>query len=147
MSALTRSCFRRARRAEGFTLLELLVVLVILALLAALAVPQVLKYVGRAKTDTARIEIQNLGSVLDLYALDVGRYPTADEGLVALVERPPDAKRWDGPYLKSREMILDPWGNPYSYRIPGRNGKYDLFTLGADNAEGGEGENEDVGNP
>ena len=67
--------------------------------------------------------------------------------MIALVERPPDAKRWDGPYLKSREMILDPWGNPYSYRIPGRNGQYDLFTLGADNAEGGEGENEDVGNP
>ncbi|MDJ0951177.1 MAG: type II secretion system major pseudopilin GspG [Alphaproteobacteria bacterium] len=132
--------------AAGFTLLELLVVLVILVLLAALAVPEVMKYVGRAKTDTARIEVQNISSALDLYVLDTGRYPTQEEGLVALVEQPASAQRWDGPYLKKREMLLDPWGNAYAYRIPGQRGKFDLFSLGADATEGGEGEDQDIGN-
>lgn len=131
---------------NGFTLIELLVVLVILGLLATVAVPQVLKYLGGAKTDAAKIQLQSLESNLDLFRLDVGRYPSQQEGLAALVERPPGAERWNGPYVKKREMLLDPWGRPYLYRVPGEHGEYDLYTLGADNAPGGEGENRDVTN-
>jgi len=134
------------RRRAGFTLLELLVVLVILGLLAALAVPQVMQYLGRAKTDTSRVAIDNLAATLDLYRLDVGRYPSQQEGLEALMTAPADSARWNGPYLKKQDMLLDPWGNQYVYRIPGEHGAYDLYTLGADNAEGGEGEDQDVRN-
>jgi general secretion pathway protein G len=129
---------------EGFTLLELLVVLVILGLLAVLAVPQAIKYLGGAKTDTAKLQIQSLGANLDLFRLDVGRYPTQGEGLSALTDRPAGNDRWKGPYVKKRESLLDPWGRPYSYRVPGQHGEYDLFTLGADNAPGGDGENQDI---
>ena len=131
----------------GFTLIELLVVLVILGLLAGLAVPQVLQYLAKAKSDTAAVVVENLASALDLYRLDVGRLPTQNEGLDALVERPDDeASKWFGPYLKKRDMLIDPWGNAYHYRFPGQHGTYDLFSLGADNAEGGEGEDRDLGN-
>ena len=119
-------------------------VLAILSLLAFVAVPQVLKYLGRAKTDAAQIQIQSLGATLDLYRLDVGGYPSEDYGLDALIERPADAERWNGPYLRKREMLIDPWGRPYVYRQPGEHGEFDLYTLGADNAEGGEGENRDA---
>ena len=134
----------RRRRQAGFTLVELLVVLVILGLLASLAVPQVLQYLSKAKTDTASVVIQNIGSALDLYRLDVGHFPTQEEGLAALVERPGDSAKWFGPYLKSRDMLVDPWGNPYHYRVPGESGPYDIFSLGADNQEGGEGEDGDI---
>ena len=97
-----------------------------------------------AKTDAAQIQIQSLGGTLDLYRLDVGGYPSEDYGLDALIERPAGAERWDGPYLRKREMLIDPWGRPYAYRQPGEHGEFDLYTLGADNAEGGEGENRDV---
>lgn len=129
---------------RGFTLLELLVVLVILGLLAGIAVPRVMKYVGEAKTGTARIEIENLGGVLDLYRLDIGRYPLQSEGLDALLEFPLGLERWNGPYLKKRNMLSDPWENPYVYRFPGEHGDYDLYSLGADNTEGGEGEKQDI---
>lgn len=131
-------------RSAGFTLIELLVVLVILGLLAGLAVPQVLQYLSKAKSSTAAIVVENLSSALDLYRLDVGRLPTQDEGLDALVERPDNASKWFGPYLKKRDMLIDPWGNAYRYRFPGQHGTYDLFSLGADNTEGGEGEDRDV---
>lgn len=134
----------RRGRAAGFTLLELLVVLAILGLLAAIAAPQVLKHLGGAKSDAARIQIQNLAATLDLYRLDTGRYPTEREGLVSLVERPAGDPVWDGPYLKRKDALTDPWGRPYAYRFPGRFGPFDLFTLGADNREGGEGEDRDV---
>jgi general secretion pathway protein G len=142
----SRAVYQRAHRAAGFTLIELLVVLAILGLMVALVTPQVLKYLGRAKTDTARIEIQTLGNALDLYRLDMQHYPTQDEGLQALVEAPAGADNWRGPYLKQRKMPLDPWGHPYIYRAPGEHGEYDLYTLGADNAPGGSGENQDVTN-
>ena len=134
------------RRAAGFTLIELLVVLAILGLVVALVTPQVLKYLGRAKTDAAHIQIENLGGALDLFKLDVSRYPTQQEGLQALVEQPPGLNSWNGPYLKQKKVPLDPWNRPFTYRIPGEHGEYDLYTLGADNAPGGTGENQDVGN-
>ena len=135
---------KRKRRNRGFTLIELLVVLVILGLVAAIAVPQVIKYVGSAKSDTARIQVERLATTLDLYRLEVGRYPNDAEGLEALVERPPDAEAWNGPYLKERE-ISDPWGRPYVYVFPGEGGRdYGLSTLGADGQEGGDGENADI---
>ncbi len=137
---------KRRRRNRGFTLIELLVVLVILGLVAAIAVPQVIKYVGSAKSDTARIQIERLATTLDLYRLEVGRYPSDNEGLEALVERPPNAETWNGPYLKNRDAISDPWGRPYVYASPGEIGDYDLLTLGADGREGGDGEDADIAN-
>ena len=128
----------------GFTLVELLVVLAILGLIAAIAVPQTLGYLGRAKSNTAGIQIENLGAALDLYRLDVGRYPSDSDGLKASVEAPADIGKWAGPYLKKNSSLLDPWDNPYRYRFPGQNGEYDLFSLGADGQEGGDGENRDV---
>ena len=134
------------RASGGFTLLELLVVLVILGLLATVAVPQVMKYLGRSKTDAAKIQVQRLGTILDLYRLDMGRYPSQEEGIGALVTAPPDAKKWSGPYVKTQDSLTDPWGNPYLYRLPGEHGDYDLYTLGADQAPGGDGENQDITN-
>ncbi len=128
----------------GFTLIELLVVLVILGLLAALAAPRVINYLGGAKTDAAELQIQNFKSALDLYRLDVGGYPSTTQGLKALVEEPTGANGWRGPYLDSSTIPLDPWGNDYGYRAPGEHGNYDLLSLGADNGQGGDGENADV---
>jgi general secretion pathway protein G len=130
--------------ANGFTLIELLVVLVILGLLAGLVGPQILRYLGGARSDTAVLQIEELGAGLDLYHLDVGRYPTTEEGLVALVEQPTGNDRWNGPYLKKNTVPEDPWGNDYHYRSPGEHSQYDLYSLGSDNLEGGEGENRDV---
>ncbi|MGH6912896.1 MAG: type II secretion system major pseudopilin GspG [Geminicoccales bacterium] len=135
---------RPGRAQAGFTLIELLVVLVILGLLAAFAAPQVLKYLGRAKTDAAGIQVQNIASILDLYRLEVGSYPSQQDGLDALLEQPVDAPRWNGPYVKRRDALMDPWGRMYVYRFPGDHGAYDLYSLGADNGEGGEGEDQDV---
>ena len=135
----------QAGRADaGFTLIELLVVLVILGLLAAFAAPQVLNYLGRAKTDAARAQVQNIASILDLYRLEVGSYPSQQDGLDALLEEPADAPRWNGPYVKRRDALTDPWGRIYVYRFPGEHGAYDLYSLGADGGEGGEGEDQDV---
>lgn len=130
----------------GFTLLELLVVLAILALLAGLVGPRVLEQLSGARSDTAKIQIKNIEAALDLYRLDVGRYPSSAEGLEALLEKPGDAGRWRGPYLKSREGLIDPWGEPYRYRIEGSSNTYQIISFGADKAEGGEGENADVRN-
>jgi general secretion pathway protein G len=131
------------RREAGFTLVELLVVLIILGLIAAFAAPQVIKFVGGAKSDSAKIQIERLSGVLDLYRLQVGRYPSDDEGLNAMMEPPADAPNWDGPYLKKADSLIDPWGRPYLYRFPGEHGDYDLYTLGADGQDGGEGEDQD----
>jgi general secretion pathway protein G len=123
----------------GFTLIELLVVLAILALLAGVVGPRVIEYFSRSKTDIARLQIDQLGSALDLFRLDVERYPTTQEGLAALMVRPSGADRWRGPYLKGAGVPADPWGRPYRYRSPGSEGRaYDLFSLGeAGDAAGG----------
>jgi general secretion pathway protein G len=128
----------------GFTLIELLVVLAIIGLLAGLVGPQVIKHLGESKTKTARLQIEELASALDMYRLDVGRYPATDEGLAALIEQPGNAKIWNGPYLRKKKVPADPWNNPYHYTAPGEHGKFDLYTLGADGTDGGEGEDQDV---
>lgn len=134
------------RREAGFTLLELLVVLAILGLLAAIIAPQVLKYLGTSRTQTAKVQIQNIVAALELYKLDVGHYPTQAEGLNALVTAPSNAVGWNGPYLRRESAVRDPWGEPYIYKNPGQHGEIDVYTLGSDKAEGGTGEAQDVGN-
>ncbi|MFM8332804.1 MAG: type II secretion system major pseudopilin GspG [Candidatus Methylumidiphilus sp.] len=129
---------------KGFTLIELLVVLAILGLLAGLVGPQLIKHLGESKSKAARLQIEELASALDMYKLDVGKYPSTDEGLGALLEAPGTAKVWNGPYLRKKKMPLDPWNNAYHYTAPGQHGKFDVYSLGADNAEGGEGEDKDV---
>lgn len=133
-------------REAGFTLLELLVVLAIMGLLAAIVAPQVLKYLGSSRTQTAKVQIQNVAAALELYRLDVGRYPTSEEGLNALVTAPSSASGWNGPYLQKASALKDPWDQPYLYRVPGQHSDVDVYTLGSDKAEGGVGEARDVGN-
>lgn len=137
---------RRAAGQAGFTLVELLVVLVILVLLASLVAPRVVGYLGSSRTKTAKVQIQSLTTALELYKVDTGRYPTTTEGLKALVESPPSATSWNGPYLTKKDVPIDPWGRPYAYRSPGQHGPFDIASLGADNQPGGTGENEDINN-
>lgn len=139
-------CSARRNRPRGFTLVELLVVLVILGLIAGLAAPQVIRFIGGAKSDTAGLQIERLSTALELYRLEVGSYPSEQDALLALVERPISAEAWSGPYLKNAEALIDPWRAPYIYRYPGQNGEFDLYSLGADGQEGGDGENADVTN-
>ena len=133
----------RRRRPRGFTLIELLVVLVILTLLAGLVGPRVLSQLGGAKSKTAAVQIADFEKSIDLFRLDVGRYPTAEEGLESLVTRPANAPGWNGPYVKGA-LPADPWGRPYKYAVAG-NG-VQIMSLGADGQAGGEGENADIRN-
>lgn len=134
------------RRDDGFTLIELLVVLVILGLLAAVAGPRVIGYLGGARSDTASVQVAAFKQALDLYRLDVGDYPTTEQGLGALIEAPSGAAGWNGPYLDGQSVPLDPWGNEYVYRVPGADDDaFDLLSLGADNRQGGNGEDADIG--
>lgn len=133
-------------RDSGFTLLELLVVLAIMGMLAAIIAPQVIRYLGSSRSQTAKVQIQNISAALELYRLDVGRYPTPDEGLKALVKPPSASVAWNGPYLQQESALSDPWGKPYFYRVPGQNSEADVYTFGSDGAEGGTKEAKDVGN-
>jgi general secretion pathway protein G len=133
----------RRRGPRGITLIELLVVIIIIGLLAAFVAPKFFGKVGTAKVKAAKVQIEMFGTALDTLRLDVGRYPTTDEGLKALREKPGGVDRWEGPYLP-KEIPLDPWGKPYVYKCPGDHGEYDLVSYGRDGAEGGEGEDQDV---
>ncbi|MDR1854827.1 MAG: type II secretion system major pseudopilin GspG [Azoarcus sp.] len=133
-------------RHAGFTLLELLVVLAILALLGGLVGPRIMGALGGAKTKTATVQAKNLENAVKTFYLDVGRYPTAAEGLTALTARPATAPGWNGPYLEKNAVPQDPWGRDFIYQIPGQHGDVDIYSLGADGQPGGEGENADVGN-
>jgi general secretion pathway protein G len=145
--AYAATASREATSDDGFTLLELLVVLGIIALLATVAAPQVLQYLGKARTETAKAQISAISTALELYALDNGGFPQQQTGLSALVAAPPGAASWKGPYLKRAEGLIDPWGRPYGYRFPGRSaGQAEVFTLGRDNAPGGTGEDQDISN-
>ena len=136
---------RERRRGGGFTLMELLVVLAILGLLMALVGPNVMRQLGGAKTKTAGIQIKDLEQAMEMYKLDVGRYPSTQEGLEALVRKPSNATGWNGPYLKS-DVPLDPWNREYHYKYPGEKGEIDIYTYGANGSPGGDGEDADVGN-
>jgi general secretion pathway protein G len=136
---------RVQRQNRGFTLIELLVVLAILGLLAGLVGPKVLNQLGGAKTKTVGVQVKDLESAAELFRLDVGRYPSTQEGLDALVTKPASANGWNGPYLR-KGLPEDPWGNAYRYDNPGKHGDIDIYSLGADKAPGGDGENADVGN-
>lgn len=136
----------RARPRGGFTLIEILVVIAVISLLAALVAPNVFQQLGTAKDATARSQIEMLGAALDAYRLDNGRYPSTDQGLSALYTEPtmePRPTNWRGPYLR-KQVPNDPWGNPYVYTSPGSVAGYDIVSLGADGAPGGEGENADI---
>src|SRR5689334_14911608 len=116
---------------RGFTLIELLVVMVIIGLLAAIVLPNYIGQTDKARVGAARAQIHTLGTALDSFRLDVGRYPTTEEGLVALRQKPSSADRWDGPYLQ-KDVPNDPWGHPYVYKAPGDHGGFDLLSYGAD---------------
>ncbi len=139
-----KSAVSPQRVARGFTLLELMVVLAILALLGGLVGPKVLDYLGKAKSRTAIVQIAELEKTLDNFKLDVGRYPSTEEGLDALVKRPASVNLWSGPYIK--EVPKDPWNNPYKYANSGAGGGIEIVSLGADGVAGGEGENADIRN-
>jgi general secretion pathway protein G len=132
-------------RERGITLIELVVVMVIIALFATIVGSRLIGRVERAKQVTAKSQIAEFESVLDMYRLDVGRYPSTQEGLQALQVKPSNVSNWDGPYLR-KDVPLDPWGRAYTYRSPGQHGDYDLLSFGNDGAEGGEGENADIVN-
>jgi general secretion pathway protein G len=135
----------KSRKQTGFTLMELLVVLAILGLLMSLVGPRVLNQLGGAKSKTAAIQIKDLEQTLEMYMLDTGRFPSTEDGLDALVNKPGNAPGWNGPYLKS-DVPLDPWNRPYNYKYPGDHGEVDIFSYGKNGSAGGDGEDADVGN-
>ena len=136
----------RDDRESGFTLVELLVVLAIIALIATLAAPQVLRYLGAARTNAAKAQIRNIESALELYYVDNAKYPTSEEGLNALVAQPAGETRWNGPYLKGTTGLKDPWGRPYSYEVKADASGVVIRTLGKDGKPDGTGEDQDVSN-
>jgi general secretion pathway protein G len=130
-------------RAAGFTLMELLLVLMIIGMLAALVGPTLYQRIKPAKQSAARAQLANFTTALDAFYVDCERYPTTQEGLSALRDRPEGAERWNGPYL-TKVVPLDPWGHPFVYRAPGRSGGYEIVSYGADGREGGDGDNADI---
>lgn len=133
---------RSAKRGAGFTILEIVIVFILLAGIMAFVGPKIFEQMGKAKSSEARIRIQQLAGQIEMYKLEVGRYP---ENLQALVQRPGGNERWNGPYAKEPDL-KDAWGNDYRYTVPGQGKPFDLVSLGADARDGGEGENRDVSN-
>ena len=133
--------------ARGFTLIEIMVVVVIMGILAALVVPKLMGRTDDARIIAAKQDIATVMQALKLYKLDNQRYPTTEQGLKALVEKPAGLESWDGPYIKKKESLIDPWGEPYHYRHPGTGKEFDIYSLGSDKKEGGEGDAGDVGKP
>jgi len=134
------------QKALGFTLLELLVVMVIIGLLAGFVGPKYFSQIGKSNVTVAKSQLQSFSKALDAYRLDMGHYPSTEEGLEALVSAPAaNNEKWRGPYL-SKKIPLDPWGNPYIYRNPGTNAEFDVISLGADGKPGGSGDNADLTN-
>lgn len=132
------------RHAQGFTLLELLVVIVIIGLLAAYVGPKYFAQLGKSEVTMAKAQIEAFEKSLDTYRLDIGRYPTTEEGLNALLVAPATAgTRWNGPYLK-KNVPLDPWGHAYQYQAPGSKGEYEITSMGKDGQPGGNGESADI---
>jgi len=139
---MTRPAKSRANM-HGFTLLELLVVMVIIGLLAAYVGPRYFSQLGKSERGTAKAQIEGLAKALDAYRLDTGHYPTTEQGLAVLFNKPNDEPKWNGPYLQ-KQVPADPWGQPYVYRSPGQGGDFDLTSNGKDGQPGGEGEAADV---
>jgi len=135
----------KTKRAGGFTLLELLVVVAIIGLLAGYVAPRYFGQVGRSEVNAAKAQIDALEKALDQYRLDTGTYPGTEVGLNALLQRPPNEPKWNGPYLR-KNVPLDPWGKPYLYKMPGEKGDFDLVSYGKDGQPGGTGENADLTN-
>jgi len=133
------------RTSFGFTLLELLVVMVVIGLLASYVAPRYFSQIGKSEVRTAQAQIEAFGKALDAYRLDVGSYPSTEQGLAALNAKPEGATRWGGPYLQ-KAAPMDPWGQPFHYKAPGEHGDYDLFSYGKDGQPGGSGENADLTN-
>lgn len=131
------------RQTAGFTLLELLVVMVIIGLLAGYVAPRYFAQVGKSEVKVTQAQIVAFEKALDTYRLDIGRYPTTEQGLNALLQRPQNEAKWNGPYLQ-KAVPLDPWGKPYQYKSPGEHGEFDLWSFGKDGQPGGTGENADI---
>jgi general secretion pathway protein G len=138
----TPSSHQSGRRTRGFTLIEIVIVLVLLGGIMALVGPKIFNLFGRANSEQAKIKMTQIESAMDLYKLDLGRYPTAAEGLAALTAAPTGATTWNGPYLKDSKMLKDPWNHDFLYTVSGS--KYELKSLGADGKEGGSGEDADI---
>jgi general secretion pathway protein G len=132
------------KRSRGFSLIELIVVLVILGLLAGLVAPAVINRLIKARRVIAQRQINLFETALDSFKLDVGRYPTTEEGLQVLIRNTGNIPNWNGPYLNKIVVPLDPWKHEYVYRSPGQHGEFDVYSLGPDGREGGEGENADI---
>lgn len=143
----TRRLLRSTLHPQGFTLLELLIVVVIIGLLAAYVGPKYFTQLGKSERTMAKAQIEALEKALDTYRLDTGRYPSTEEGLVALITRPGGSggAQWSGPYLK-KDVPLDPWGHAYQYRSPGTTAEIELRSLGKDGQPGGAGDNADITN-
>ena len=137
--------FQSATRVAGFTLLELLVVMVIIGMLASFVAPKFFAQIGKSQTKTARAQIDALEKSLDQYRLDTGHYPTTEQGLAALNERPAGEAKCSGPYLK-KSVPMDPWSHAYIYKNPGEHSEYDLLSYGKDGQPGGTDEAEDITN-
>lgn len=129
----------------AFTLLELLIVIVIMGALAAVVTPQIMTLFSGAKSDTANLQIETLVTAVNYFQIDTGQYPSTEQGLHALVAAPSGTNNWRGPYVRKPENLRDPWGRDYRYVVPGIAAPFDIYSFGADNREGGEGENRDVG--